>query len=135
MVHYEADFQAAKTRAGRGLSDLELEVEVMRRVVHAIEMLDEPEARRRVAQWAMERVHADAVQAARIASAAPAVAETVMMNGDPDLAVDGIADFFPHPQRKHGDNQTVAEAPQGVDTMIRGFAADLRRFALEWHGA
>jgi hypothetical protein len=29
----------------------------------------------------------------------------------------------------------VIDKPQGVETLIRGLAAELRRFALEWDGA
>jgi hypothetical protein len=123
-----------------GDQDLVSEVEVMLQVAHALATLPDLEARRRVLRWTMERFHADLPAPAgetAVASLRPAA--------DPCLAVDGLADFFP--VRLATDDQDLEVAPeteqaatpattqQGIETLVRGFAADFRRFALEWQGA
>jgi len=120
------------------------EVEVMLQVAQALSALD-ADARRRVVHWVMERYDIDAARPAPIEHAPVHVSS----EDDPCLAVDGLTDFFTARPADNDDleitespvvtsDATAADAPArqpGVESLIRGFAADFRRVALEWQGA
>jgi hypothetical protein len=115
------------------------EVDVMMQLAHALGTLPDLDARRRVLRWAMERYHVDIVTTAAI-GAAPA---EVSGADDSSLAVDCLEDFFPAKPAGDGDGLEVVpevrppvapETQPGVETLIRAFAADFRRFAHEWQG-
>jgi hypothetical protein len=115
------------------------EVDVMTQLAHALGKLPDLDARRRVLRWAMERYHVD-IATTTVIGAAPA---EVSVAADPSLAVDCLEDFFP--AKPAGDDDGLEVVPEvrpvaapetqpGVETLIRAFAADFRRFAHEWQG-
>ena len=112
-------------------TDVISEVHVMLEVAQALERLEDPAARQRVLHWLTERYQNDIVPAPARAEAASHTTAA-----DPSLTVDGLSEFFPSGGADADDDLRSPEpAPVGVEHMIRGFADDFRRFALEWQGA
>jgi hypothetical protein len=108
------------------------ELESMRRIAKALDALPDDDARQRVLQWAADRYHGTGTL---IVPQPAAVMRTA--TDDPNLAVEELEDLF-EPAAKPGTAATsvVASQPRaGVESMIKDFAADFRRFALEWQGA
>lgn len=117
------------TKADRD-TDVMSEVHVMLEVAQALERLEDPATRQRVLHWLTERYQSDVIVAPPVAGAARQTTAA-----DPSLTVDGLNDFFQVEAVTDEDPQQPAPAPAGVESMIRGFADDFRRFALEWQGA
>jgi hypothetical protein len=129
-----------ETKNAKNDKELVSEVDVMMQLAHALGTLPDLDSRRRVLRWAMERYHVDIAMTAAI-DAAPV---QVPVAEDPSLAVDCLEQFFP--ARPAADEDDLAVVPEvkpavapdmqpGVETLIRAFAADFRRFAHEWQGA
>ena len=123
------DHQDRDTRERDSVS---AELDSMRQIAHAIEQLRDAEARQRVLQWARDRygvaVTAPAPDMMHVAQ--PRVAEPVMMAEDLDDL------FEPRPAAAPPSPPAPPSVrPRGVESMIKDFAADFRRFALEWQGA
>jgi len=118
------------TKADRD-TDVMSEVHVMLEVAQALERLEDPAARQRVLHWLTERYQKEIVAAPPTVGAA-----SQRTAADPSLTVDGLTEFFPVVAEADDDLlQPAPPAPAGVENMIRGFADDFRRFALEWQGA
>lgn len=108
------------------------ELEAMRHIARALDMLPDADARDRVMRWAADRYAASA--------GAPAPLEPIRAAADPSLAVDGLADLFPHGDATRRDALLLAagaiDPPRtGMESLLRDFVADFRQFALEWQGA
>ena len=108
------------------------ELESMRQIARALDLLRDADARQRVLQWAHDRygvvVAAAPAEVMRVADA-PVVSEG-------NAVVEELQDLF-EPRQTDPSAQPRASAtrPRGVDSMIKDFAADFRRFALEWQSA
>jgi phage terminase large subunit-like protein len=113
------------------------EVDAMGQVARALAALPDAQSRARVLRWVMDRYRVDATPIA-----APAVQAPPALTGlDPTLEVESLDDLFPAARRTETDEEDLligepARPAQGsgIESMIRGFAADFRRFALEWQG-
>ncbi len=108
------------------------ELETMRLIARALDGLHDPETRLRVLQWANDRYRIAAPAAPLWAAPAMAAA------GDPTLAVETLQDLFePGVASAQPSAQTAPMAPPraSMESVIKDFAADFRRFALEWQGA
>jgi hypothetical protein len=107
------------------------ELESMRQIARALEALDDDDTRRRVLRWALDRYRSVAPMAST--SQAPVLPPTRAANAsaDPTLSVDTLADLFPSDA---SGSTTGAAATRDVESLIKEFAADFRRFALEWQG-
>ena len=108
------------------------ELESMRRIAKALDALHDDTTRQRVLQWANDRYHGTGATA--VAPQPAAVMQVA--TDDPNLAVEELDDLF-DPAVKVGV-KAAPRTPQqhaSVESMIKDFAADFRRFALEWQGA
>jgi hypothetical protein len=122
--------------------DVAAEAEAMLRVANAIAALDDPESRDRVFRWLIDRYQLQPVSAPETesaASAAPAGRPVPKPNfvPDPEFAVDNLSEFFTDIEQAQEPDEPppAAAAPKtGIDSMIRGFAADIRRLANDWRG-
>lgn len=110
------------------------ELEAMRHIARALDMLPDADARNRVMRWAADRY-------ATSPAAAPTPLEPVRPAADPSLAVDGLADLFPHAETPSPDalapiGAAALDPPRaGMESLLRDFVADFRQFAVEWQGA
>ena len=117
--------------------DVAAEVDAMRQVARALASLPDAQSRARVLRWAMDRYQIEATPIA-----APAVhPPTPRTSLDPTLEVQSLDDLFPAARRAETDEENLSIAAparpaqgSGIESMIRGFAADFRRFAVEWQG-
>jgi hypothetical protein len=119
-----------------------IELEAMRQIARALDTLTCTESRERVIRWACDRF-----QTAAVAKAATAPVAATQTAADAMLGVEDLAEFFPaspidrEALEVPGADPVVAAAvpapaPRlGVESMLKEFAADFRRFALEWQGA
>ena len=113
------------------------EVDAMGQVARALAALPDAQSRARVLRWAMDRYQVEATPIA-----APAVHPPTPRTGlDPTLEVQSLDDLFPAARRAETDEENLSIAAparpaqgSGIESMIRGFAADFRRFAVEWQG-
>ena len=164
MVLYDRRFQAAPAPApscptcgsrhtevvGRSNDDsVAAEIEAMSQVARALGSLDDAKARARVLRWAIDRYQVDtmppaapATTLAAPAMVAPAMAAPIVAAGtDPTLEVESLSDLFSATSLDLDAADLSVADPQkpahgtGIESMIRGFAADFRRFAREWQGA
>ena len=118
-------------------SDVGAEIEAMTEVARVLESLEDPQARVRVLRRAMELYCVDP-----IGLAAPETPATIAVERtDPTLDVRSLSDLFPATQHADAaqDELSVAAPAKptqgsGIESLIRGFADDFRRFALEWNG-
>ena len=103
-----------------------LELESMRQIAHVLDSLHDADARRRVVQWAHDRYCAHV-----------ALQPSTVIGGsaDPALGVEELGDLFDAATSSDREAETAAKPRTGVESMIKDFAADFRRFALEWQGA
>src|SRR5579871_2290559 len=108
------------------------ELESMRQIAAALDRLQDVETRQRVLQWAVDRYaepptsHTGTTVSSRAEPAALAAAPA--RAADDDLVVEQLEDLF---ATIHSE-QVAPPRTLGVETMIRDFADDFRRFALEW---
>jgi len=117
--------------------DVAAEVDAMRQVARALASLPDAQSRARVLRWAMDRYQIEATPIA-----APAVHPPTPRTGlDPTLEVQSLDDLFPAARRAETDEENLSIAAparpaqgSGIESMIRGFAADFGRFAVEWQG-
>ncbi len=107
------------------------ELETMRQIARALDALHDDETRQRVMQWVNDRYRA----AAPTLTPQP-VAVMREAAADAGLAVETLDDLF-EPEAAVAASESRAAAPEraGVESLIKDFAADFRRFALEWQGA
>ena len=103
------------------------ELDSMRQIAQAIEQLRDPDVRQRVLRWANERygVTAAAPLPGVMHVARPAVAE-------PMMAIEELQDLFEPRPAEAGASAAAPARPRGVESMVKDFAADFRRLALEW---
>ena len=117
--------------------EIAAEVDAMGQVARALAALPDAQSRARVLRWAMDRYQVEATPIA-----APAVhPPTPRTSLDPTLEVQSLDDLFPAARRAETDEENLSIAAparpaqgSGIESMIRGFAADFRRFAVEWQG-
>jgi hypothetical protein len=109
------------------MDSLTVELESMRQIAAALDRLQDDDVRRRVLQWAQSRYAAE-----MSATVAPAQAAKPAPVSDPNLGVEQLADLF---EPAAAVQASRVPGVRGVETLIRDFAADFRRFALEWHSA
>jgi hypothetical protein len=133
---------------GCSLDELNIELEAMQTIARALAAVNDPEVRLRVLRWTNERfAGAPAGPAARAANASPTT------GADPTLSVDGL-----HLFEDDGDAAATADEPamatavmtmarptaaaatatpsdQPLDSLVRGFATDLRSLAMQWQSA
>jgi len=134
--------------------DLSAELDAMRVIGAALSRVRDPQARARVLRWAAERFETPPAAAAAglPPSAAPALAE------DPTLAVETLHDLFdapvdhdllcemlevPKAEALHAPAASdpasaprkPREEPARLDSLVRGFAAEFQRPAVEWQRA
>jgi hypothetical protein len=124
--------------------DVAAEADAMGQVARALAALPDAQSRARVLRWAIDRYQVDATLIAPAVQAptAPALqAPTALTGFDPTLEVESLDDLFPASRRAEIDEEDLLIAApakpaqeSGIESMIRGFAADFRRFALEWQG-
>jgi hypothetical protein len=121
------------------LDDLNLELDAMLTIARALAGLKDPDTRLRVLRWTNERF--TTVPAAPAAPAATRRAEAPRnANGDPTLSVDGLH-FFEDESRAETPVDALVNAPaaavsdQPLDSLVRGFATDIRALALQWQSA
>ena len=109
------------------------ELESMRRIARALDALHDDAARQRVLQWANDRYLGTG---ATIAAQPSGVMQAA--TADSGLGAGELDDLF---EPAVTATASAAPAPQppptqgGVEWKIKDFAADFRRFALEWQGA
>jgi|SRR5581483_11648887 len=107
------------------------ELETMRQIARALDALHDDETRQRVMQWVNDRYRA----AAPTLTPQP-VAVMREAAADAGLAVETLDDLFePEAPVAASESRAAAPARAGVESLIKDFAADFRRFALEWQGA
>jgi len=109
------------------MDSLTVELESMRQIAAALDRLQDDDARQRVLQWAQNRYAAE-----MSAAFAPAQVAKPAAVSDPNVGVEQLADLF---EPAAAAQPSRVQGVRGVETLIRDFAADFRRFALEWHSA
>ena len=109
----------------------------MTEVARVLESLEDPQARVRVLRRAMELYYIDPMGLAEPETAATIAVERT----DSTLDVRSLSDLFPATQHTDAaqDELSVTASAQptqgsGIESLIRGFADDFRRFAHEWNG-
>jgi hypothetical protein len=120
--------------------DVSTELAVMQSVGNALAQLPDAQSRARVLRWAANRVWMAAEVATPSASARRAAA-------DPGLSVDGLSDLFPemaasprrerdaHPDLQAAGGLDLNDSLESLDTLIKGLAAELGQFAIDWQHA
>lgn len=133
----------AGRKDGSAADDVAVEVEAMGQMARALAMLPDAASRARVLRWAIDRYQVDLTPTVVTPIAArPGQAPKASTCADPMLEVESLDDLFAltPPTTINEDDLSLAEPAtpaqgSGVESMIRSFAADFRRFALEWQGA
>jgi hypothetical protein len=151
-----------ESNTDRVLDTIAIELEAMQAIATALAAVRDPQARQRVLQWANERFNADPAllasphrpnaaepaddpslaveplyeffEAPRAAARVPATRETVI---EPALADRRIPQPFAAsaaPEVPPRESRAVREEP-ALDTLVRGFASDFQRLAVEWQTA
>jgi hypothetical protein len=111
--------------------EVSVELEVMQTIADALARLRDPQAQWRVLCWTTDRL-----LAAPTDLAADLVLDAV---AEPALEVDELHDLFevlpgePPAELPRPARQAVGEEP--LDSLVRGFATELQRLALEWQSA
>ena len=122
------------------MDDVNVELEVIQAVGHAIAQLPSPEAQRRVLQWINDRFQPTA---SRPTAGRPA---PEAQTGDSMLGLEGVEELFERPgvtptiHRSAVDPKepnVAAAVPEDarLDSLVHGFVRDFQRVALEWQGA
>jgi hypothetical protein len=108
--------------------DLTVELEAIQAIGKALSRIQDPRTRACVLHWAIERFAA--------ASDALAPVETRRTPAtDPSLTVDGMELFGEAPQPAAALPAAPARQDEPLDSLVRGFAGDLRRLAALWQVA
>ena len=138
------------------------ELDAMHAIAAALARVSDPQARLRVLRWAADRFQA-AAAAALPQQPADAAALAAIANADASLAIDNLHDLFdaPLPADTVDDMSEMFETPvrataalaaelpkpaseprkqpreepARLDTLVRGFASELQRLAMEWQSA
>ena len=131
---------------------LSAELEAMHAIGAALARVRDPQARLRVLRWAADRF--DAQPAA--APAPPPCAAVAAPLSDPTLAVETLHELFETPASDDvlleifdvpamhaiaaapepaGAPRKPREEPARLDALVRGFAAEFQRLAIEWQRA
>jgi len=134
------------------------ELEAMHAIAAVLARVRDPRVRLRVLRWATDRfqpttaLHAVPQTLAAAGAAAahdPTLAvETLYELFDMPAADDALDEVFEMPERQRAPVQNVAstpdpaseprkprEEPARLDTLVRGFAAEFQRLAVEWQRA
>ena len=136
------------------------ELAAMHAIAAALARVRDPQARLRVLRWATDRF-----QASTTAGVPPQAADTAMIvaiaEEDPTLAVENLYDLFessasndmcdmfetpasasaalavatPAPEPACEPRKHAREEPARLDTLVRGFASEFQRLAMEWQSA
>lgn len=116
----------------RSLDDLNIELDAMQTIARALAGVRDPEARLRILRWTSERFAAPSPSAG-VKDARPA------QTSDPTLTVEGLHLFDDDGIIEPVDEPAMAPAAmaaeQPLDSLVRGFATDIRTLALQWQGA
>jgi hypothetical protein len=122
--------------------DVAMELAVMQSVGNALAQLPDAEARLRVLGWA-----ADRVRVARERTEALDASRRLQPAADPVVSIDGLTDQFPSLAvhiRETADRDGLDLGPfdgsgpqmsESLAAQIRGLAADLGQFAIDWRHA
>src|SRR5689334_13035755 len=130
---------------GVSRDELNIELEAMQTIARALASVSDRETRLRILRWTNERFGG-------LAAAAPARPATAAEQraSDPSLSVDGVVDLFEDhsvielavheaaPLAQPAAVQATAvqaahAADQPLDSLVRGFATEIRALALQWH--
>lgn len=136
------------------------ELAAMHAIAAALARVRDPQARLRVLRWATDRF-----QASTTAGVPPQAADTAMIvaiaEEDPTLAVENLYDLFessasndmcdmfetpasasaalavatPAPEPACEPRKQAREEPARLETLVRGFASEFQRLAMEWQSA
>jgi len=136
------------------------ELAAMHAIAAALARVRDPQARLRVLRWATDRF-----QPSTTAGVPPQAADTAMIvaiaEEDPTLAVENLYDLFessasndmcdmfetpasasaalavatPAPEPACEPRKHAREEPARLDTLVRGFASEFQRLAMEWQSA
>jgi len=136
------------------------ELAAMHAIAAALARVRDPQARLRVLRWATDRF-----QPSTPAGVPPQAADTAMIvaiaEEDPTLAVENLYDLFessasndmcdmfetpasasaalavatPAPEPACEPRKQAREEPARLDTLVRGFASEFQRLAMEWQSA
>ena len=136
------------------------ELAAMHAIAAALARVRDPQARLRVLRWATDRF-----QPSTTAGVPPQAADTAMIAAiaeqDPTLAVENLYDLFessasndmcdmfetpasasaalavatPAPEPACEPRKHAREEPARLDTLVRGFASEFQRLAMEWQSA
>jgi hypothetical protein len=143
MAHVDAPFDPTT-------GPLSAELDAMRVIGAALARVRDPQARARVLRWA-----ADCFDAQPPAAPAPPPAAAIAPASDPTLAVETLHELFepiaaddilheifdvPMHAIAAEPEPTIAprrprEEPARLDALVRGFAAEFQRLAIDWQGA
>ena len=160
--HSRSERSEVGLKNGAAAVDVAAEVDAMGQVARALAALPDAQSRARVLRWAMDRYHLDVTPTAApavpatipapavpvtMAAAVPEIAApdapaTMEITGaDSGLEVDSLHDLFPARPGPDIDEEALSigeparpAQESGIESMVRSFAADFRRFALEWQG-
>jgi len=141
--------------------DVAAELQAMHAIAAVLARVPDPQARLRVLRWAADRFQPAA--AALPQQPAEAAAPAAMASADASLAIDSLHDLFDAPLpidtlddvsgifetpvRASAARAAAApkpaseprkqprEEPARLDTLVRGFASELQRLAMEWQSA
>ncbi len=112
---------------GQERDSVAAELEAMRQIAKVLDTLRDADARQRVMRWAQDRY---------CVNVAPPPSAVTNVGADPALALEELGDLFGEPRSAAGAPETDGAKPRvGVESMIKDFAADFRRFALDWQGS
>jgi len=136
------------------------ELAAMHAIAAALARVRDPQARLRVLRWATDRF-----QPSTTAGVPPQAADTAMIvaiaEEDPTLAVENLYDLFessasndmcdmfetpasasaalavatPAPEPACEPRKQAREEPARLETLVRGFASEFQRLAMEWQSA
>jgi hypothetical protein len=138
------------------------ELDAMQAIAAALARVPDPQARLRVLRWAADRFQ-PAAAAALPQQPAEAAAPAAIASADASLSIDSLHDLFDAPLpidtlddvsgmfetpvRASAARAAAApkpaseprkqprEEPARLDTLVRGFASELQRLAMEWQSA
>jgi hypothetical protein len=147
--------RAAETLVDPIADDLSAELDAMRAIGAALARVHDPLARARVLRWAAERFQTPPIAAAAALPLSPLAMPALV--DDPTLGVETLHELFDAPVED--DLHEMLELPKAVaphaadasdsspaprkpreeparlDALVRGFAAEFQRLAIEWQRA
>ena len=147
---------AAETLVDPIADDLSAELDAMRAIGAALARVHDPLARARVLRWAGERFQTPPIAAAAALPVSPLAMPALV--DDPTLGVETLHELFDAPVEDDlhemlelpkaaaaphavdaSDSSCVPrkprEEPARLDALVRGFAAEFQRLAIEWQRA